>query len=441
VSNAHVREVILRSSRFRDNRVALALLRVSVDEVRGCVRIRGPGATEVFDPAIAVPLLKQLSLWTGAIGSRRLTVLPVLCVTTGLVVLGNALAWPLLAIRLQHLGYSATVIGALIMLPWLLTGALVGVVPKAIRAWGPAAVYRWGCTLEFAGGVFFAAGDSVWLLVGSALIGGVGGASLWNAGETLLAAGVAPAQRGRAIGVYQTCLGAALAVGPFLPALIGGSTRTLLWLAALMLLGAALASLRVPVPTAASDAAALVPNALWRTLLATPALGCLAFVGGVFEVGLASISAADAASRGMPLALAAGMAGAIGLGSLLAHYPAGWAADHLKPRTGFVIGAGMLFAGCAVAALGLAPAWFDWLLAGMWGAVGGCFYTLTMAYAMRSNSGTPEIRAAAVIAAYTWGATAGPLLSGAILDVAGPVALLAAMAATGGVALLAAIRL
>jgi MFS family permease len=251
------------------------------------------------------------------------------------------------------------------------------------------------------------------------VVTGIGAALLWNATETLLTQEAPPETRGRVMGAYQTALGAALALGPFLPALLALDARTVRWLGAAMVGGCLLLAV-----TARSRAVAALPLArsggTWQVLRAVPWLAALAFAGGVFEAGLSAIGAAHASALGMDLRTATSVAGAIGVGSFLLQYPAGWAADHVPVRRVFT-GAALLLvlASAAIAFADRAP-WLLWACGLVWGGVGGALYTLSIiqvahAYAGRATAGG----AAAMITGYTWGGTLGPLASGWTLQAAG----------------------
>ena len=136
---------------------------------------------------------------------------------------------PVLAVSLQQAGFGTSAVGLFAMLPFLMVGLLIPVMPRALARWGVVRAYRAGCLLDLAGAATYALTDH-WLpwTVGS-VVSGLGAAALWNATEALLAREAPPEQRGRVMGLYQTALGAALAIGPFAPALLGWGARPVLW--------------------------------------------------------------------------------------------------------------------------------------------------------------------------------------------------------------------
>lgn len=341
---------------------------------------------------------------------------------TTLILTAFAMAAPVLAVLLQQRGFGTGAIGAFAMLPFLLIGVLIPVVPRVIARFGVVRTYRGGALLELIAVLGYAGGDGIAWWSACSVLYGVGAAFLWNATEALLTQEAPPEMRGRVMGAYQTALGGALALGPFLPTILRLQARTALWLAAALVAGCLLLAL-----TARSKAVATARQArasTWQGLKAVPWLAVLAFAGGVFEAGLSAIGAAHASAIGMDLRTATSVAGAIGVGSFLLQYPAGWAADRMPVRRVFT-GAALLLAAAstAIAFADRAP-WLLWACGLVWGGVGGALYTLSIievahTFAGRATAGG----AAAMIAGYTWGGTVGPLASGTALQAGGLTAL------------------
>ncbi|MBA2962623.1 MULTISPECIES: MFS transporter [Ramlibacter] len=356
---------------------------------------------------------------------------------TTLIVLAFAMTGPVLAISLQRAGASTAAVGLFAMVPFLLIGLLIPVVPRILARWGVVRTYRAGCLLELAGVGLYAATDH-WLpwTVGAA-VSGIGAAGLWNATEALLAREAPPDQRGRVMGLYQTSLGAALALGPFLPALLGWGERPILWAALALVTGCCAVAVSIP-----SHAAVEPPPGqagTWHALRQVPLLALIAFSGGVFEAGLGSISAAHASSLGLDLSSAASVAGAIGVGSFLCQLPAGLAADRFPMRRVFTVAALALLAASAALAFADRGPWLLWAVGVVWGGVGGALYTLTMVevaheFAGRATAGG----AAAMITGYTAGGTIGPVASGSALQWGGLLGLAALLGALAGATLVAA---
>jgi MFS family permease len=341
---------------------------------------------------------------------------------TTLTVTAFALTAPVLAVLLQRAGHGTGAIGAFAMLPFLLIGLLIPVVPRAIARFGVVRTYRAGAALELLGMAGYAMADPLPWWCACSVVTGIGAALLWNATETLLTQQAPAEMRGRVMGAYQTALGGALALGPFLPALLRLQAHSALWLAA-ALVGAALllaSGGHGRTIAVASQARA----STWQALRAVPWLALLAFAGGVFEAGLGAIVAAHASSRGMDLRTATSVAGAIGVGSFLLQYPAGWAADRFPVRRIYLTATALLaLASVAIGFTAQAP-WLPWACGLVWGGVGGALYTLAIIEVAHQFDGRATAGgAAAMITGYTWGGTLGPLASGSVLQAGGLVAL------------------
>src|SRR4051812_41761681 len=215
---------------------------------------------------------------------------------TTLVGLAFSMAGPVLAVSLQQAGASTAAVGAFAMLPFLMVGVLIPVVPRVLARFGVVRTYRAGCLLEFIGALLYACTDH-WLpwTLGS-IVSGLGAAALWNATEALLAREAPPDQRGRVMGLYQTALGAALALGPFVPALVGWGARPVLWASAALVACCCFVTLTL------SSASTIEPPpgqaGTWEAMRTVPLLVLIAFSGGVFEAGLGSVSAANASASG-----------------------------------------------------------------------------------------------------------------------------------------------
>lgn len=337
-------------------------------------------------------------------------------VATALIVLGNSMSAPVLAIRLQQAGHSTVAVGAFAMIFFLLIGLLIPVIPALLARWGVVRTYRAGCLLNLAGAAVYATTDGLlpWSL--GSVLSGAGAAGLWNATEALLAREAPPAQRGRVMGLYQTALGAAFALGAFVPGLLRIDARPVLWLAVGVIAACCVLAMTISVHATAEPE----PHGqlgTWAALCTVPMLGAIAFAGGVFEAGLSSVSAAHASAGGLGLGAAASVAGAIGVGSFLCQYPAGMLADRLPIHRVFT-GAALLLLVTSMA-FPLTPQlpWLFWAIGAVWGGVGGALYTLTMVQVAHAFSGRATAGgAAAMITGYTVGAMFGPPISGIALE-------------------------
>ncbi len=352
-----------------------------------------------------------------------------LAAATTLVVTSFSMFGPVLAVLLQQRGLGTAAVGAFAMIPFACIALLIPIMPRIFAHFGIGRVYLAGMALESVctlGYIFFIDSPNAFAWwCASAVFGGVGAAAVWNATEALLAENAPPDQRGKVMGLYQTALGAALAAGPFVPALLSWQPKTTLIAAAVVQFAALGIALQLKLTQAAhthaNDGDTQQIGSTWQAIRVVPALVLIAFAGGVFEAGLSSISAANGAALGLSLAQASSIVGALGVGSFVFQYPAGLAADRFAPKRVFgVVGVILLIASIAFAA----SAQFKWLLyatAVVWGGVGGALYTLTMirvAHHFDARMGAQAVASgtAAMITGYTLGGAIGPLISGAALQ-------------------------
>ena len=359
-----------------------------------------------------------------------------LAAATTLVVTSFSMFGPVLAVLLQQRGMGTAAVGAFAMIPFACIAVLIPMMPRVFARFGIGRVYLAGmalesvCTLGYI--TFIDSQHAFAWWCASAVAGGIGAAAVWNATEALLAEHAPPDQRGHVMGLYQTALGAALAVGPFVPVLLGWKAETTLSVAALVQFIALGIGLRLKL-TQAEHTPAYEPSgtqigSTWQALRLVPALVVIAFAGGVFEAGLSSVSAAHGASLGLSLAQASSIVGALGVGSFVFQYPAGLAADRVAPKQVFgAAGAALLLASGAFAFSAQAP-WLLYATAVVWGGIGGALYTLTMirvAHHFDARMGAQAVASgtAAMITGYTLGGAVGPLVSGSALQWGGALGL------------------
>lgn len=336
---------------------------------------------------------------------------------TTFVVLSFSLLNPVLAVRLQTGGASATAIGLFATLPFLSVAVLVPLVPRLFARIGVGQAYRLGLLLELIACLGYLLTDDyvAWCALG--LMAGLGAAAAWNATEALIAHNTPASHRGRLTGLYQALLGGAMALGPFLPSLLGLDPTQANLLAAGGLavgLGLTLAPVVTSLKAMHDDHVPMGLMAAWRF---RPALAWAAVVGGVFEVGLGSITTAHGSGIGLDLAMATSIAGAMGMGSFVLQYPLGWLADHLPARRLFAIGAAALVLSAVAFVQSTHQPSLLWVCAALWGGIGGALYTLSMIRVAHDFADSSALAGtSAMIAGYTAGGALGPVISGWAFD-------------------------
>jgi MFS family permease len=346
---------------------------------------------------------------------------------------------PLAAILLTEGGASPLLVGFYAAVVWGSALCAAPLTPWLSQAAGGAfALHRLAAVLGVAGLIGLGFGPPLWLwfLFGAML--GVGSCLTWTTSDAIAAAMAPEGQEGRALGLYQTFVSAAIGGGPAI-LLITGVTQEAFFLSAAILAAGVLlgAPLRDP------------PGTMPRRMRLTfermrPVLWVMAAPAGAAALCGALEAAAGAVFpvQGLALGLTAGAAAAIvlasGFGNVLAQYPVGWVADRL--------GAHRALLGCAVAVAVasllwpmLAPGWGIWPVLAVWGGAAGAIYTLGMVRAVQRFAGPARaLGMAGLNTAYLLGGAVGAPISGLLLETLpgwGLPVVLALGALAGGVAL------
>lgn len=357
-------------------------------------------------------------------------------------VIGFALLIPYTAIRLEALGHSAAAIGFFAALPWLAVLALAPFVAKLARTLGGATLYVQSALVSAPVPLVFALSDNyaVWCVANFAI--GLGAALRWIVSESWVVDLVPAERRGRAIGLYETALGFSFMLGPLTLSALDPQSTTPAWLGAALWLASWVFALGIPAPAAREGDTRERESGFRIVLMAVPAAIIGAAIGGAFEVGLTGIGVYWAIGLGLAPAQAAFFAAALGAGSFLAQYPAGWLADKYSLDKTVRRALGTLIA-ISLAAPSLVDLPGGPLaVAVVWGAAGGMLYTLAMIRVGHGFSGPALLRAtAAVVAGYTIGSASGPALIGLALEADARLGLPLTLAGFAALALVAHARL
>ena len=353
---------------------------------------------------------------------------------------------PLMLVLLKEREVSTTMAGLFAATTWL--GIFI------VTPFASALTKRWGqrTTMWFASGapllaaVGFLTTDALWLWFALELLAGVAGGLRWVLAEAFIAE-FSPSDRlGRYIGIYATMVGATFIIGPTLLAWVGSDGPAALGLViGLLAVGLVWTALIPVVPPHAESAHAPVGLAgLWQAVRSHPVIMLAGFIGGFFELGLASILPLYGLSIGLGAAAAALLISVSGLGSTLIAIPVGMVADRFTDK---VRGRRTLMALCVaialLAACGLLlvaqAQWLAWPIVFVLGAAGSSLYTLSMTDIGAREQGITLVNSTAVLVLnYTLGGLVASAMSGALIDWsprAGFPLVLIAVAATGLVAL------
>jgi MFS family permease len=279
------------------------------------------------------------------------------------------------------------------------------------------------------------------------LVAGVAGGMRWVLAEAFIAE-FSPAQKiGRYVGTYATLVGLTFVIGPTLLAWVGSDSPLALWIViGLMSIGLAWTALipHLPVDHDA-DTAEVGVRGLWQAVWQHPVVMLAGFVGGFFELGLASILPLFGLTLGLSTSSSALMVSVSGIGGTLVALPAGMVADRFAtPAAGrrllMQVCAMLLLLAAGASLWVLAVPWMIWPVVAIWGAAGGALYTLVMVDIGSREKGITLVNCTAVLVlTYTLGGLLASGFSGALLDQSPTLvfpALLIGVAALGLAALL-----
>jgi MFS family permease len=354
---------------------------------------------------------------------------------------------PLLLLLLKQAQVSTTVAGLFAATTWLGIFVITPFASVITHTLGRRPTMWLASTLPMVAALGFLLTDVLWVWFALELMAGVAGGLRWVLAEAFIAEFAPPGKIGRYIGAYATMVGLTFVIGPALLAWVGPDNSHALWLViALLAIGLAWTALIPPLPPDPDRHTASIGLAgLWRAVRAHPVIMLAGFLGGFFELGLASILPLYGLTLGLGASAAALLVSVSGMGGTLAALPAGMLADRFDSpaqgrRTLMAVCAALIFlSACASPWVGHAP-WLVWPMVAIWGASGGALYTLAMIDIGSREKGMTLVNATAVLVlTYTLGGLIASSVSGAMLDVSlelGFPALLLTAASIGLAALL-----
>lgn len=345
---------------------------------------------------------------------------------TGLTNLAYWLLWPAAIVRVAALGWGPGLTGLFGSTAPLAMFAALPVAQRLATRRGPKFVVAIAIVALAAGALGSAllpGGVLEWLW--TALLG-FGTGLRWIAADSWIADAVPPERSGRVLSFGETAVGLGFAVGPALASAAGDVLLTGVAAAALVL-ASGLLVIRVaePVPTRAAPVVAGVRFA-GLPLGAAGLLLVAALLGGVNETGFAGVAPLLAITDGREQPLFA--AAAVGLGSFVAQYGLGAAADRWGGCKVLMACAALLSA--ALAMIAIAPATLA-AASFVIGAAGGGLYTVAVVFGLQARRGVGSsatlISGAAL--AYAGGALVAPAAVGLGIDLAGAAATVGVLAA------------
>lgn len=354
---------------------------------------------------------------------------------------------PLMLVMLKEREVSTTVAGLFAATTWLGIFIVTPFASVLTRRLGRRRAMWLASGVPLAAAVGFMTTDSIPLWFALELLAGIAGGMRWVLAEAFIAEFSPPERLGRYMGVYATMVGMTFIIGPTLLAWAGSDGHTALGFV-IALLGAGLAwtLLIPPIPdTPEQDGVRTGPRGLWQAVQQHPILMLAGFIGGFFELGLASILPLYGLSLGLGASAAALLISASGLGSTLAALPIGMAADRFANpahgRRALMKLVALVALLCSAVLPWVAGAvWLAWPVVFLLGAAGSSLYTLCMTDIGARAKGIALVNGTAVLVLnYTLGGLVASAISGALIDWSATVAfpgVLIVVAATGLAALL-----
>jgi MFS family permease len=353
---------------------------------------------------------------------------------------------PLLLLLLKQAEVSTTIAGLFAATTWLGIFIITPFASVVTHKLGRRPSMWLASTLPMAAALGFLLTDVLWVWFALELMAGVAGGLRWVLAEAFIAEFAPPGKIGRYIGAYATMVGLTFVIGPALLAWVGPDNAQALWLViALLAIGLAWTALIPPLPPDPDRLTASIGlTGLWRAVRAHPVIMLAGFLGGFFELGLASILPLYGLSLGLGAGTAALLVSISGLGGTLAALPAGMLADRFDSpiqgrRTMMAVCAALIFMATCASPWVVHSPWLVWPIVAIWGAAGGALYILAMIDIGARERGMTLVNATAVLVlAYTLGGLVASSVSGAMLELSFDVgfpALLMAVAVVGLAAL------
>ncbi|WP_210544146.1 MFS transporter [Rhodoferax sp. PAMC 29310] len=331
---------------------------------------------------------------------------------------------PWLLLILKSANVSTTVAGFFAATTWLGVFVITPFASALTQQLGRRPAMWLASVAPVLAAVGFLVTDVLWIWFVLQLLAGIAGGLRWVLAEAFIAEFAPPAQIGKYIGTYATMVGLTFVIGPAALAWVGASSPYALWVViALLAIGLAWTAVIPQLPPDHDTHTAQVGlQGLWHAVLAHPIIMLAGFLGGFFELGLASILPLYGLALGHSDSTAALLVSASGLGGALTALPAGMVADRFASPTqgrrtmmaGFTA---LIFLACiAVLAVPYLTS-LVWPVVFAWGAAGGALYTLAMIDIGAREKGITLVNSTAVLVlTYTLGGLVASAASGALIQ-------------------------
>ncbi len=331
---------------------------------------------------------------------------------------------PLMLLMLKKSEVSTTVAGLFAATTWLGIFIVTPFASSVTKAMGRRTTMWLTSAMPLVAAMGFFTTANLWLWFALSLVAGVADGLRWVLAEAFIAEFAPANQTGRYIGAFATMVALTFVIGPTLLAWVGTDSQAALWLVILLLsIGLAWTAL-IPVlpPDHDTHTARVGLDGLWHAVVTHPVVMLAGFVGGFFELGLASILPLYGLILGLSASAAALLVSVSGMGGTLVAIPAGMLADRFASPAQGRHRLMRFFAGLILLTSLVSP-WLDqhpqlvWPVVALWGAAGGALYTLVMVDIGATEKGITLVNSTSVLVlTYTLGGLVASSLSGILLD-------------------------
>jgi len=362
--------------------------------------------------------------------ARLLTSTPVrLIAMTGLTNLAFWLLWPASIVRVAASGWGPTATGLFGSVAPLTMFIALSLALRLLALFGPRHVTAVAVTLvatSSLGSAFLPIGLLEWLW--TAMLG-LGTGLRWIAADSWIADAVPPERSGRILSLGESVVGLGFAAGPVIASELGNHALALGLGAGVLSISGALLVARLAEPVPRHEAGARLESGASFAgipMRATALLIASAMLGGINETGFAGIAPllSIVGGSGQPLYAAA----AVGLGSFVAQYGLGAAADRWGGCKALMACAVILSG--ALAAIAVAPSTLPFA-SFLIGASGGGLYTVAVVFGLqaRRSPGSSAALIGTAAIAYSAGSMVAPAGVGLGIDMAGAAVMTGALSA------------
>jgi MFS family permease len=331
---------------------------------------------------------------------------------------------PMLLILLKTANVSTTVAGLFAATTWLGIFIMTPFASALTQRIGRRQSMWLASIVPLLSALGFMLTDALWFWFALQLLAGIAGGMRWVLAEAFIAEFAPPQQLGRYVGSYAAMVGTTFVIGPSLLAWAGAESSLAPWLVVGLLTLGLLLTAFIPAlpPDHDSHSAEVGLAGLWLALKAHPVIMLAGFMGGFFELGLASTLPLYGMAMGLGAGSAALLVSVSGAGGTLVALPAGMVADWFtspaRGRRWLMLGCMglILLASLALLGVGQMP-WLVWPIVACWGAAGAALYTLSMVDIGTRDKGIALVNSTAVLVlTYTLGGLVASGASGWLMD-------------------------